>query len=180
MFDEQAVACPACTEAIGLSQTMFSSDFVCPHCNAALQVPTLYTRSIVLLAVLLGYVLAWKLAIFGLKVCFGLPLGFFLFCIPLTLVFVASLLRVVPLLIRPRLVLKRPNELTTLNLTVGCATRQPMKPLQGWRTHGSGLGWSPECMVGHPLRDVNTQRPSGRRPAGLQRDRKQGGLRSRL
>jgi hypothetical protein len=83
----------------------------------------LYTRSLLLLSFLIGFILTWQLGgprdcVFGLvpwsALLLYLPLGFLIFTI---------LIRIVPFLARPNLVLRRSTKyLTTLDLTA--ATEQ--------------------------------------------------------
>jgi hypothetical protein len=119
MVNPKSVACPVCSVAIELSRSVFLLDFRCPHCGAALKVSPLYTRIQVLFSVLVGYVLAWKIGTYGPRACGGIPWGFYLLWIPIGFVFLSILIRTVPFLVRPTLVLRRPFEshLTTMNLT---------------------------------------------------------------
>ncbi len=119
MFDRKSVACPACSVAIEISRSMFLLDFRCPHCGAGLKVSPLYMRVVVLLGVLLGYTLAWKIGSLSSKSCFfGIPSWFYLLCLPITILILPFVTRIAPFLVRLSLVLRHPFEshLTTMNL----------------------------------------------------------------
>jgi predicted RNA-binding Zn-ribbon protein involved in translation (DUF1610 family) len=119
MFDRKSVACPVCSAAVEISKSFFGLDFRCPHCGAELKVSPQYTRVLGIVSVLVGYVLAWKIGTYGPRACGGIPWGFYLLWIPIGFVFLSILIRTVPFLIRPTLVLRRPFEshLTTMNLS---------------------------------------------------------------
>ena len=69
----------------------------------------LYLRSLVLLSVLIGFVLTWQL---------GGPWAILLLYLPVGFVVLTVLVRIVPLIVHPPLVLRRStNYLTTLDLT---------------------------------------------------------------
>jgi hypothetical protein len=115
MFDHRSVACPSCSNPVKITRSIFR--FRCPHCDASLEVSALYTRSIVLLSVLLGYAFAWEIGTLGPRFCFGVPWGFLLFWAPIGFLVLTLLVRIAPFLVKPKLVLRRPNDGTTLNLT---------------------------------------------------------------
>jgi hypothetical protein len=119
MFDRGSVGCPACSSPIGVSRSVFRLDFRCPHCGEALKVLPLYNQLLVWLGILLGFALAWETGTRGpVALLFGVPRGFFLLCLPLTILVLTVLFRVAPFLIRPTLALPRflDNHFTTLNL----------------------------------------------------------------
>ncbi len=62
--------CPECSHELPISKSVFSQSFRCEHCGAALKISPLYTRLIVLLSVLLGYGLAWKIGIGSFQIFF--------------------------------------------------------------------------------------------------------------
>lgn len=74
---------------------------------------------LVLFSVVVGYALAWKVGTYGPRACFGIPCFFYLLCIPIGFLVLSFLVRVVPFLVCPALVLRHPFEshLTTMNLT---------------------------------------------------------------
>jgi hypothetical protein len=110
--------CPACSKAVVVSRLIFLPNFACPHCGAAIKFSLLYGRSLVILACLLGYALAWEVS----RICppaylFGIPALFLLLWIPIGYLTLTVLVRVVPFFIRPKLVLEWPSEFATLSLT---------------------------------------------------------------
>ena len=115
----RTVACPACSSPVGISRSVFRLDFQCPHCGAALKVSPLYLRILGVFSVLVGYVLAWKIGIYGPRACFGIPWGFYLLWMPIGFLVLSLLVRIAPFLVRPTLVPRRSFEshLTTLNLS---------------------------------------------------------------
>jgi uncharacterized paraquat-inducible protein A len=120
MFDRGSVACPACSSPVGVSRFDYHRDFPCPHCGEALKVLPLYAQLVVWLSILLGFALAWEIGTLGpVALLVGVPRGFFLLCLPLTILVLTLLVRVVPFLVRPTLVLPRfvDNHFTTLNLS---------------------------------------------------------------
>ena len=119
MLQRRSTTCPACSHPVEITRSIFRLDFRCPHCDSVLEVSRGYTRLIVLLGVLLGYALAWKIGILGPGSCFlGIPWLFFLLWIPLGFLALTFLVRVAPLLVRPTLVLRRGGHVTLLNLTL--------------------------------------------------------------
>jgi hypothetical protein len=117
MSSNEYVACPACSILFKVSKSVFGSDFHCPNCDAGIEVSAWYTRSLVLLSVLLGYALAWRIGLLGPRSpFFDIPWGFFLLWAPLGFLILTLLLRTVPFLIKPTLVLRSPGHVMTLNL----------------------------------------------------------------
>jgi DNA-directed RNA polymerase subunit RPC12/RpoP len=113
-----SVVCPACSRPFEYSRAIFRPDFRCPHCGEAVVLSRLYTRSLLLLSLLIGFVLTWQLG--GPRECvFGIiPLPALLLYFPVGFLILMVLIRTVPFLIRPNLVLRRSTTyLTTLNLT---------------------------------------------------------------
>ena len=102
-------------------QRRFRQDFRCPHCGAALKASVFYSRVLVVISGLAGYVLAWEIGIQGPRVCFGIPLGFYLLWMPIGFLVLMLLVRVAPFLVPPGLFPRRPFEshLITLNLSPG-------------------------------------------------------------
>jgi predicted RNA-binding Zn-ribbon protein involved in translation (DUF1610 family) len=119
MVNHKSVACPVCSVAIELSRSVFLLDFRCPHCGAALKVATLYMRIQVIFSGLVGYILAWKIGIYGPRACGGIPWGFYLLGLPIGFLVLWILSRTVPFLVRPTLVPRQRFEshLTTMNLS---------------------------------------------------------------
>jgi hypothetical protein len=84
----------------------------------ALKVSLAYLRSLGVLSVLLGYALAWEASrIFPPSYLFGIPTLFLVLWAPIGYLSLVVLVRVVPFLVKPKLVLEWPSEFTTLNLT---------------------------------------------------------------
>lgn len=122
MFDHGFVPCPACSIPIETSLSVFRLDFKCPHCGAALAVPLLYTRVLVVISGLLGYALAWKIAAPDLPQFFyDFLWKFCLLSLPTGYLVLTLLVRIAPFLVKPSLVLRPPFDvfLTSLNLSSG-------------------------------------------------------------
>ena len=109
-----SVVCPSCSGTITRSSTLaltrqiLQPDFRCPHCGEALQVPVWYTRLLVVLSAVIGFVLSWQLIGPWAALLLYMPTGFLVGTV---------LVRVVPFLVRPTLVLRPPHaHMTTLNL----------------------------------------------------------------
>ncbi len=119
MLGHKSVECPACSLAVTISRSVFRLDFHCPHCGAALKAAPIYLRILVLLSVLIGYVLAWGIGIYGPRACFGVPWGFYLFWMPIGFLVLSLLVRVAPYVVCPPLVLRHPfdSHLTTMHLS---------------------------------------------------------------
>jgi hypothetical protein len=114
----RTVPCPACSKTLEMSRLVFLPDFVCRHCGVVLKVSLLYLRSIVALSVLLGYALAWEAnRILPPSYVFGIPTPFLVLWAPIGYLSGVVLVRVVPFLVRPKLVMEWPSEFTTLGLT---------------------------------------------------------------
>src|SRR5258708_3048612 len=118
MTFHRTVPCPACSKALEVSRLVFRPDFACVYCGVQLKVSLLYLRSLVVLSGLLGYALAWKAS----RICppsymFGIPTLFLVLWAPIGYLFLIVLVRVVPFLVKPKLVLEWPSEFTTLGLT---------------------------------------------------------------
>ena len=71
--------CPECFRLLEVSRSLFLADLRCPKCDAPLSVSKLYTRSLVFIAVLIGYSTAWAAGSLGPRaVCFfNIPWLFF-------------------------------------------------------------------------------------------------------
>jgi hypothetical protein len=114
----RTVPCPACSKALEVSRLVFLPSFACRHCGVALKVSLPYLRSLVALSCLLGYALAWEASrIFPPSYLFGIPTLFLVLWAPIGFLSLSVLVRVVPFLIKPKLVLGWPSEFTTLGLT---------------------------------------------------------------
>jgi hypothetical protein len=84
----------------------------------ALKVSLLYLRSLVVLSVLLGYALAWEASrLFPPSYLFGIPTLFLVLWVPIGYLSLIVLVRIVPFLVKPKLVLEWPSEFITLSLT---------------------------------------------------------------
>ena len=122
MFGRGSVPCPACSTPIEISQAAFRLDFQCPRCGVALAVSVLYSRVVVLISILLGYALSWKIAVPELRQYFyDFLWKFCLFWIPIGYIVLILLVRIAPFLVKPALVLRPPFDvyLTSLDLSSG-------------------------------------------------------------
>ena len=118
MTFRRTVPCPACSKTLEVSRLVFLHDFACRHCGVALKVSLPYLRSIGGLSVLLGYALAWEASrIFPPSYLFGIPTLFLVLWAPIGYLCGVVLVRVVPFLVKPKLVLEWPSEFTTLGLS---------------------------------------------------------------
>lgn len=102
--------CPACRDSIPVSTAIFREGFRCPRCGVVLHVSPTYGRTLVLLSALIGFVLVWLIGARDLVrlSLFGLPTAFLVMTV---------LVRVVPHLVPPSLLLRGPEHSTTLGLT---------------------------------------------------------------
>lgn len=114
--------CPQCNFRMSFDKEVFGRDFRCEQCGAKLLVSETYTRVLGIISIVLGFGLPWvvhvpKLLISALGPLAGfvavLALGF-----PLAFLVLFLMVRVVPRLISPPLVLRHNDSVTTLNLTV--------------------------------------------------------------
>src|ERR1700690_132428 len=106
IWRRRTMTCPACSELLEVSRLVFRPNFACPHCGVALKVSLPYLRSIGVISVLLGYALAWEAS----RICppsylFGIPTLFLVLWAPIRYLSLFVLVRVAPLLVRPKLVL---------------------------------------------------------------------------
>lgn len=111
------MTCPACSQPIEYSRSIFRPEFRCPKCGEAVIASPLYTRSIVLLSLVVGFVLTWQLG--GPRECvFGIiPWRALFLYLPAGFLVLTVLVRIVPFLVRPTLVLAQSVAyLTTLDL----------------------------------------------------------------
>jgi hypothetical protein len=114
----RTVPCPACSKTLEMSRLVFLPDFACRHCGVVLKVSLPYLRLIVGLSVLLGYALAWEARrIFPPSYLFGIPTLFLVLWAPIGYLSGLVLVRVVPFLVKPKLVMEWPSEFITLGLT---------------------------------------------------------------
>jgi hypothetical protein len=114
----RTMSCPACSKALEVSRFVFLRNFACRHCGVALKVSLSYLRTLVGLSVLLGYTLAWEASrVFPPSYLFGIPTLFLVLWMPIGYLCLIVLVRVVPFLAKPKLVLEWPSEFTSLNLT---------------------------------------------------------------
>ncbi len=110
--------CPSCSGAIAVSKSLFSLDLRCPTCSVALRVAKRYTRTLVILSLVVAFALSWQIG--GLRECvFGIvPWAALIFYVPVGFLILIVLVRFAPLLVRPSLELRPKHEgITVLNLT---------------------------------------------------------------
>lgn len=114
--------CPQCKVRIVFDNHVWNGDFVCQQCGASLLVSETYSRVLILTSSVLGFGLPWvahlpKILIASLGDLVGfvavLALGF-----PIAFTVLFLMVRVVPQLISPPLVLRHEGALTVLNLGV--------------------------------------------------------------
>jgi len=81
----------------------------------------MYTRFLVVLSLLVGFAIGWRIGQFGPMDCiFGIPWTAYVLFLPLGFIVLTFLVRIAPLLINPPIVLNPPPKyLTTLNLVSG-------------------------------------------------------------
>jgi hypothetical protein len=118
MVRRKSMTCPICSGRIEMFPSAFRQGFLCPHCHSALEVSPLYTRTLVLMSVFAGYVLAWKIGAFGPRSeFFGIPWAFFVLWAPLGFLVLMILARIAMFFVAPPLRLQRPDRFTKLDLT---------------------------------------------------------------
>lgn len=102
--------CPRCNLEMAFDKGVFGNDFHCPKCGSKLRVSEPYSRMLVFISIVLGFSLPWvahvhKLLIPALGPLAGfiavLALGF-----PLAFAVLFLMVRVVPRLLSPPLVLR--------------------------------------------------------------------------
>jgi hypothetical protein len=116
------VRCPKCGFRMTFDRQVFHTGFLCEQCGAKLLISETYSRMLVVISIVLGFGLLWvahllKLLISALGPLAGfvtaLALGF-----PPAFAVLFLMVRVVPRLISPPLVLRHNDPITVLNLTV--------------------------------------------------------------
>jgi hypothetical protein len=113
-------SCPICSHPAEMSPAIFRTDFECEHCGAPLRISMLYSRTLVILSILIGYSVAWKVGAGSFVVFFwGVTWKFLLLCLPLSYLILTLIVRIAPYLVRPTLTTRQTFEshLTTLNLS---------------------------------------------------------------
>jgi hypothetical protein len=112
--------CPRCNLEMVFDKRVFGREFQCERCGSKLFVSEIYGRMLMVISVVLGFGLPWiahlhKLLISALGPLAGfiavLALGF-----PLAFVVLFLMVRLVPRLISPPLVLRHNDPITALNL----------------------------------------------------------------
>jgi hypothetical protein len=115
------MTCPHCNLEIPFAKEVFGNDFHCPRCRARLLVSETYGRTLMVMSVVLGFGLPWLIQLHKLLIpAFG-PLAGFLAMLasglPLAFIVLFFMLRLVPRLVSPPLVLRHNDPFTALNLT---------------------------------------------------------------
>jgi hypothetical protein len=100
---------------------VFRKGFLCEQCAAKLLVSETYTRILVVISIVLGFGLPWVVHLAKLLILVLGPLAGFIAALalgfPLAFAILFLMVRVVPRLISPPLVLRHNDPITMLNLT---------------------------------------------------------------
>ena len=122
--------CPNCSTRLGFNKQVLRKNFACPHCQATLFVSEAYDRSLVSVSLLLAFGLLWALGIPRIASGYGciaysisLALGF-----PIAFLFLMAIVRTVPYVVPPRLVLQHNSYIITMNLTAPSTNTRVPKP----------------------------------------------------
>jgi uncharacterized C2H2 Zn-finger protein len=108
---KEGTRCPKCDSVMFFSKLMFREGFRCVRCGAVLRVSLDYTRALVLISGLLGFLVTWAAGMTGVRLyLFGIPAGFLILTV---------MVRFVPYLVTPKLVLRHSSVVTALNLNDG-------------------------------------------------------------
>ena len=111
--------CPNCQHQVVFRKEMFRG-VRCRVCNATLLVSQTYSRVLVVFSLLIAWTLLWVLNVRSLFYpSLGVPFGFLAsLCLafPLAFLILTVLVRTVPRLVPPKIVLRHCGAITTLNL----------------------------------------------------------------
>jgi hypothetical protein len=123
------MTCPQCNLEIGFDKEVFGNDFHCPRCGARLLVSETYGRMLMVLSIVLGFGLPWITQLHKLLIPALGPLAGFIAVLasgfPLAFVVLFFMVRLVPVLVPPTLVLRHDDPITALNLTAGHREHDP-------------------------------------------------------
>ena len=115
------VRCPKCGLRSAFDNRVFRKGFLCEQCAAKLLVSETYTRILVVISIVLGFGLPWVVHLAKLLILVLGPLAGFIAALalgfPLAFAILFLMVRVVPRLISPPLVLRHNDPITMLNLT---------------------------------------------------------------
>ena len=113
--------CPECGLRMAFDKRVFRQGFLCEQCGAKLLVSETYSRMLVVISIVLGFGLPWVVHLAKLLILVLGPLAGFIAVLalgfPLAFVVLSLMVRVVPRLISPPLVLCHNDPITVLNLT---------------------------------------------------------------
>ncbi len=115
------MTCPQCNLEMAFAKEVFSNHFHCPRCGTKLFVSETYGRLLMVISIVIGFSLPWVTRLHKLLIPALGPLTGFVavlaLSLPLAFIVLFFVLRVVPRLISPPLVLRRNDPITALNLT---------------------------------------------------------------
>lgn len=113
--------CPQCNVGMAFDRRVFLGDFLCEQCGAKVLVSEAYSRVLVVISMVVGFGLTWISNLPKLLIADIGPLAGFLAAVAfgslLALAVLFMMVRLVPRLISPPLVLRRDGPVTVLNLT---------------------------------------------------------------
>lgn len=110
LFQKPSVKCPVCNHQLHEVMRVFRRDFRCNQCGCPLYASPGYGRTLWFVSALLGFILMWAS---GTRDILHLSL----YLLPTTFLVFMIALRVVPVVVAPRLISGKPEHLTTLGLT---------------------------------------------------------------
>ena len=113
--------CPQCNLNITFDNRVFRGDFVCEQCGVKLRLSETYARTVVVMSILLGFGLEWFSPMpKWLMTTFGPLVGFTAACalgFPISSGVLVLLVRLVPRIVSPSLVLRDNGPFTLLKLS---------------------------------------------------------------
>lgn len=103
------IQCPQCFGALNLSTAILGRNSQCTRCGAKLQIAPVYARVLSVFSMVIGVCLMCE---FGVR-----AFNIFVFAFPMWFLVLFVMVRVVPLIVPPRLELRDSSSFTTLSLT---------------------------------------------------------------
>lgn len=120
-LNRNRMRCPQCNLGMAFDRRVFLGDFLCEQCGAKVLVSEAYSRVLVAISMVVGFGLTWIANLPKLLMSDLGPLAGFLAAIALgsllALAVLFVMVRMVPRLISPPLVLRHGYPVTVLNLT---------------------------------------------------------------
>lgn len=113
--------CPQCNWEMAFDKRVFRTGFLCEQCGAKLLVSEVYSRMLVVISMVIGFGLPWVAHFPKLLMSALGPLAGFIavlaLAFPLAFAVLFLMVRLIPRLFSPPLVLRHHDPITALNLT---------------------------------------------------------------